>query len=263
MAEPDRRQRPEGYVFAADDPLPLTGERTAPGIPPENYWFQRHVVAYRFAAARVRGGSVLDAGCGEGYGTDILARTARAVVGVDLDAGIVRRAAQRYRRASFEPADVVSLPYPDASFDAVVSLQVIEHVAQPGAFLQECGRVLRPGGTIVLSTPNRLTFSRDGMRNPFHTFEFSPPELAALLRQHFIAVEIAGTFHGARIAALELLLRKPLPERLLERPAPEWPWWLREVVRRVRPDDFRIATRRLNGALDLIGVARRPRADKD
>jgi SAM-dependent methyltransferase len=258
VLEPDDRSAPNGFVFGADEPLPVTGERTSPGIREENYWFQRHVVAYRFAAGRLRGARVLDAGCGEGYGTDILARTAESVVGVDLDSGVVRRAARRYPRASFEPADIVSLPYPADSFDGVVSLQVIEHVAQPASFLQECARVLRPGGTMVLSTPNRLTFSHDGIRNPFHTFEFSPGELAALMRQHFEGVEALGTFHGWRLQLLDGLLRKPFPERLLAQPAPEWPRWLRETVGRVRPEDFRVRRTGLDRSLDLVAVARRP-----
>src|ERR1041384_8694052 len=82
--------------FDADAPLPLTGERTAPGIPDENYWFQRHVIAYRYALEAVRGKRVLDAGCGEGYGTDMLAAVAAQTVGVDLEEPVVRRAGALY-----------------------------------------------------------------------------------------------------------------------------------------------------------------------
>lgn len=243
------------WVFT-DDPLPLTGERTAPGVPAENYWFQRHVVAYHFAAERLRGARVLDAGCGEGYGADILAGAAAEVVGVDLDESVVRRAARRYPRASFEPANLVSLPHPTSSFDAVVCLQVIEHIHQPGELIRECARVLEPGGFLVLSTPNRLTFSPDGVRNPFHTFEFSPADLRALLARSAVSVELLGTFHGPRIAALERLIRRPLADRILAQPAPEWPRWLREAVSWVRPGDFRIRAAGLERCLDLVAVAR-------
>ena len=244
--------------FDANDPLPLTGERTAPGIPEENYWFQRHVVAYDFVARYVPGARVLDAGCGEGYGTDRLTAVAADVTGVDLEEPVIRRAASRYPRARFDAANLVSLPYADASFDAVVSLQVIEHLHSPQEFLAECARVLAPGGVLIISTPNRLTFSPDGLRNPFHTFEFAPDELRATIAKQFSSIELSGTFHGARVRLLETILRKPLPERLIAEPAPEWPGWLRASVAAIRPSDFVIRRNRLERSLDLIAIARRP-----
>jgi SAM-dependent methyltransferase len=244
-------------MAAADEPIQLTGERTAPGIPEENYWFQRHVVAYLDAAARVAGLRVLDAGCGEGYGTDILAGSAREVTGADLEHDVIERAAIRYPRAKFEAANLLALPYADASFDAVVSLQVIEHLHTPQQFVAECARVLVPGGLLVISTPNRLTFSPNGVRNPFHTFEFAAAELRGAIARHFASVEMLGTFHGRRIAALERMLRKPFPERLIEQPAPDWPRWLRARVARVRATDFAIRAGHLDDSLDLIAIARR------
>ncbi|HJT38019.1 MAG TPA: class I SAM-dependent methyltransferase, partial [Actinomycetota bacterium] len=208
-------------------------------------------------ARYVRGARVLDAGCGEGYGTDRLTTVASAVTGVDLEEPVIRRAASRYPRARFDAANLVSLPYPDASFDAVVSLQVIEHLHSPQEFLSECARVLAPGGVLVISTPNRLTFSPDGLRNPFHTFEFAPDELRATIAQGFDSIELAGTFHGARIRLLERMMRTPFPERLISQPVPEWPRWLRAAVERVRPSDFTIGTQRLDHSLDLIAIARR------
>jgi SAM-dependent methyltransferase len=243
--------------FTFSEERALTGERTLPGIPEENYWFQRHVAAYRFAASRVAGLRVLDAGCGEGYGSQILASAAAEVLGVDLDRSIVRRAASRYARPAFEPADVLSLPYPNVSFGAVISLQVIEHLAQPHEFLGEVARVLEPGGLLILSTPNRLTFSRDGIRNPFHTFEFSPDDLRRALDGPLEVAFLAGVSHGWRVRTFELLTRMPLPERLLSRPAPEWPGWLRTAVSRIIPSDFRIRRSELERSLDLIAVARR------
>lgn len=244
--------------FDANEPLPLTGERTAPGIPEENYWFQRHVIAYDFVARFVRGARVLDAGCGEGYGTDRLTSVAAETTGVDLEEPVIRRAAARYPRARFDAANLVSLPYPDGAFDAVVSLQVIEHLHAPQEFLAECARVLAPAGVLVISTPNRLTFSPDGTRNPFHTFEFAPDELCATVAQQFDSIELAGAFHGARIRLLETIMRTAFPERLIAQPAPEWPRWLRAAVGAVRPSDFVIRSQPLERSLDLIAIARRP-----
>jgi SAM-dependent methyltransferase len=236
----------------------LTGERTLPGIAEENYWFQRHVIAYEWAAARLRGLSVLDAGCGEGYGTAILAATASSVVGVDLDSSIVRHAATTYSRPRFEAADLQALPYPDGSFEAVVSLQVIEHLPSPRDFLGEIARVLAPAGLAIIATPNRLTFSPEGIRNPFHTFEFSPDELRALLTDSFAVQEMLGTFHGPRIRMIERFLRTPFPERLVAQAVPQWPRWLRTFVSRVRPADFAIRPAGVARSLDLVAVARRP-----
>jgi SAM-dependent methyltransferase len=247
-----------GISFDADEPLPLTGERTSPGIADENYWFQRHVVVYRRAAELVRGKRVLDAGCGEGYGTSMLAQAAATAKGVDLEAAVIRRAAARYANASFDAANLVALPYPDESFDAVVSLQVIEHIHTPQEFLAECARVLVPGGLLLVSTPNRLTFSPHGVRNAFHAFEFAPDELRTTVAKHFDNIELSGVFHGARLAAVErLLLRRAFSERLIDQPTPEWPWWLRAIVTRVTAKDFIIKPGRLHASLDLIAVARR------
>lgn len=243
--------------LSRDEPLPLTGERTAPGIPEENYWFQRHVVAYLEARRRVTGLRVLDAGCGEGYGTALLAATAREAVGIDLEHSVIERAADLYPRASFHAGNLVDLPFDDGSFEAVVSLQVIEHIHTPQRFLAECARVLAPGGSLMIATPNRLTFSPNGIRNPFHTFEFAAAELSRAIAKHFGSVEIVGVFHGFRISALERVLRITFPERLIRQPAPEWPRWLRARVAKIQPSDFLIRGERVDESLDLIAFARR------
>ena len=237
--------------------LILTGERTLPGIPEENYWFQRHVFAYRFAAGHVGGREVLDAGCGEGYGSAILAGAAKSVLGIDLDRDVIEHAAENYPAVHFDAGDLAAFPFPDGSFDAVVSLQVVEHLQSPRDFAAECARVLRPGGTLLISTPNRLTFSPEGIRNPFHTVEFAPAELRGLLEARFEVGMLGGTFHGPRLALVERLIRRPLAERLLSQPVPEWPAWLRRLVGRVTPGDFRIRERDVERSLDLVAVARR------
>jgi SAM-dependent methyltransferase len=239
------------------DVLKLTGERTLPGIPEENYWFQRHVVAYRFAAELVRGGAVLDAGAGEGYGTAMLGEAAASVVGLDLEHDVVDHARASYPNVRFEVGDLLALPYPDASFDGVVSLQVIEHLHRPIEFVSECARVLKPGGVFVCATPNRITFSPQGIRNPFHTVEFSAADLRAVLEPKFTIERVAGTFHGPRLRAIETLIRTSFWERQIEQLVSEWPGWLRRAVARTTPEDFRIRDGNVDRSLDLIAVARR------
>lgn len=247
---------PDPIVFAPDAPLPLTGERTAPGIDDENYWFQRHLIAYDLAGRLAAGATVLDAGCGEGYGTDLLARTARSATGIDLEEPVLARAAARYPGVRFVRGDLEQMPFA-GRFEAVVTLQVIEHLTHPAVFLTECHRVMRPGGLIIIATPNRLTFSPDGVvRNPFHTIEFAPEELRSAMSRHFESVELMGVFHGRRIRNWERLHRDSFPERLIREPASAWPASLRRRVHGVRVSDFALRTTSLDKCLDLVAVAR-------
>ena len=144
-----------------NDELPLTGERTLPGIPRENYWFRRHLVAYELAAREVRGKRVIDVGCGEGYGPALLASAAERVLGVDIAVEVVEHARDAYPapNLSFEVMNVNHLGVADASFDVAVSFQVVEHLTDEAGYFREISRVLKPGGSALLTTPNRLTIS--------------------------------------------------------------------------------------------------------
>ena len=155
--------------------LTLTGERTIPDLDIENYWFRRHEVVYLRLRALCAGRDVLEAGCGEGYGADLIASAARRVIAVDYDAAAVAHVRVRYPRVQVLAANLASLPLPDASVDVVVNFQVIEHLWDQPQFVTECLRVLRPGGLLLMSTPNRVTFSpgRDTPVNPFHTRELN------------------------------------------------------------------------------------------
>src|ERR1700721_1460776 len=154
-----------------DAVLPLTGERTIPGLDVENYWFRRHEVVYQQLARRGAGRDVLEAGCGEGYGADLIAGVARRVTAVDYDEATVAHVRARYPRVEVIHGNLAELPLPDHCVDVVVNFQVIEHLWDQPQFVSECFRVLRPGGRLMVATPNRLTFSpgRDTPINPFHT----------------------------------------------------------------------------------------------
>lgn len=239
---------------------PLTGERTAPGIAHENYWFARHLAVYEHAARWCAGRRILDAGCGEGYGTELLAGVAGSVVGVELDERVVAHARRKYTRARFVIGNLIDIPAQDASVDVVVSLQVIEHLWDVDRFLSEVARVLVPGGLFLCATPNRLTFTpgSDTPVNPFHVREFTAAELAHELAPRFTVEQVLGVHNGRRLRAVERLLGRPLPERLLEQPPEAWPAWLRAVVRRVRPADFPITAEAIDASLDLLTHARAP-----
>lgn len=230
-----------------------------PGVPEENYWFRRHEVAYAFAGTLARG-RVLDAGCGEGYGASLLSRCADAVVGLDYDQATIAHAAAAYRDSFFVRGNVAALPVAAATIDTVVCLQVIEHLWDDGRFLADCRRVLRPGGRLLLSTPNRLTFApgQEHSANLFHSHEFVAAELTAAARSGgFVVESLLGVHPAARLRALDARYGGSFPAAQLAAPPAEWPMGLRDDVAAVSVADFQITARDVDAALDLIVVARR------
>lgn len=229
--------------------LPVTGERTVPAVPAENYWYRRHVAAYRLARRFVRG-VVVDAGCGEGYGTSFLARRGPAL-GLELDPEVAAHAAAAYRRPWFVRTDLCGMPVRDGSIDAVVAVQVLEHLHCADGFGEASRRALRPGGVLVVSTPNRVTFPPG---NAAHVHEYSAEELDGLLRSRFDDVRVGGLRHAAPLAMLDQVLEEPLQHRLARDGYDAQPAWLRAVLRTVTSRDFRL-TERTGDCLDLFAVA--------
>src|SRR5690348_5312511 len=157
-----------------------TGERPGRGAG-FAYDEARHLAAYLYARELARDRDVLDAGCGEGFGTVLLAETARRVTGIDYSADAVAAASAAYRRPNldFRRLDVAALPGLDLRFDVVTNFQVVEHLPEPATFLAAVRAALRPDGVLVLTTPNRLTSVSE---NPYHLREYTADELLALLR---------------------------------------------------------------------------------
>lgn len=209
-----QRDQPAGVP-----PLELTGERTLPDVPEENYWFRRHLVVYEWIAARVAGRRVVDMACGEGYGSDVLARSAASVVGVDANPEAHEHARARYRRPNLRyERDLIETFAQPA--DAVVFLQTIEHLQDPGAALAHFRGLVdgsrgdqdggAPGGVVYVSTPNVLTLAPKGAPrsdNPWHVHEYRAAEFEELCRAHFSSVALFGVFHARKLRVHELALR--------------------------------------------------------
>jgi SAM-dependent methyltransferase len=207
-----QRDQPDGVP-----PLALTGERTLPNVPEENYWYRRHLVVYEWIAERVRGLRAIDMACGEGYGSDVLARTAASVVGVDANPEAHEHARLRYVRPNLRFARALVDSFSERA-DAIVFLQTIEHLEQPGAVLEHFRSLIADadatppavGGVVFLSTPNVLTLAPRGAPrsdNPWHVHEYHHHEFEQLCREHFAGVEMYGLFHARKLRAHELALR--------------------------------------------------------
>ncbi len=248
--------------------LMLTGERTLPGIREENYWFQRHLVAYEYLLEFARGKRVVDLGSGEGYGIDLLATRAALAVGVDLAPEAIYHARKTYSRPNlgFLYSNLYDLGIEDASFDLVCSLQVLEHLHEPELFMREARRVLAPGGMCVITTPNRLIISpgRDEPINPFHITEYDARQFLDFMRGFFPRVDVLGVFHARRLRLHDALSRRnfsqfcldipPRLERLLYRP-----FFIPSITTR----DFRLGASGLEGAIDFIGIGVKPPAAEE
>jgi 2-polyprenyl-3-methyl-5-hydroxy-6-metoxy-1,4-benzoquinol methylase len=230
------------------------GERTVPGVWHENYWLRRHEVVYRHVADMASIETlVLDAGCGEGYGTAILAERASRVLALDYDSCTAQHLAEAYPSLSAVRANLVALPLRDSSLDLLVSLQTIEHLWSPEAFVAECARVLRPGGRLALSTPNRLTFPPG---NVFHHRELDAWELAALLATSFDDVAVSGVHHGERLRQWEARHGSIVDAQIAE-PPDAWDATLAAMVREVGAHDFIIGAD-TSQCLDLLAAGSAP-----
>lgn len=261
---------PVGDPPGADVALALTGERTLPGLDEENYWFRRHEVVYQRLLQHCAGRDVLEAGCGEGYGADLIAGLARRVIALDYDAATVAHVRARYPRVEVMHGNLTDLPLADGSVDAVVNFQVIEHLWDQARFVSECARVLRSSGLLMVSTPNRITFSpgRDTPINPFHTRELNAGELRQLLLDGgFSPVSMSGVFHGPQLQEMDARHGGSIIDAQIARAIADAPWpaELLADVAAVTTADFDIVEcgnphdgRDIDDSLDLVAIAVRP-----
>ncbi len=182
-------------------PLPMpeprlddTGERMIPPAGGEvSVVWQRHRFAYGFAAGYATSGRVLDVGCGTGYGAALLAETAAEVVALDYSADAIAYAEAHYARPNlhFRVARAEDVAEAGA-FDLALSYQVIEHVPDVDAFTAMLKAAVRPGGHVLITTPNLKRRAPGGEVNPFHVSEMTHAEFAALMARHFARFEVLG-----------------------------------------------------------------------
>ncbi len=246
-----QRNQPPGVP-----PLELTGERTLPDVPAENYWYRRHLAVYEWIAERVRGRRVVDLACGEGYGSAVLARTAAEVVGVDANPDAFEHARLRYRAPNLRFArDLVETWRGDV--DCAVFLQTIEHLPDPVALLDHLREIVAPGGVAYVSTPNVLTLAPGAERsdNPWHVREYRPPEFRSLLEGAFDRVDLLGVHHARKLRLHQLAVerlgwdavhtRLGLTRRFYD-----------AFVPAISARDFAIRADDIDSALDLLAVLR-------
>jgi SAM-dependent methyltransferase len=239
-------------------PLALTGERTLPDVPEENYWFRRHLAVYDWIADRCSGQRVVDMACGEGYGSALLAERAAQVIGVDANPEAHEHARRKYVREGLTFARALVEQFEDgAPWDAIVFLQTVEHIAEPRPLLERFASLLAPGGVAYLSTPNRLTLAPRGAArsdNPWHVREYTAEEFRDLLTPSFDSVELFGLFHARKLRVHELALRLGW-DRVHAGIRLTQPFYDR-FVPAISERDFALRTRRLDRALDFVAVCR-------
>src|SRR3954464_7299440 len=142
-----------------------------------NVIYQRCQYAYEWCIPVITGKKVLDTGCGLGYGAAYMAKYAAEITGIDYDAEVIANNNKEYaavQNLNFVQGSIPPLPFPDNSFDVVTSFQFIEHIHGRKEFTKECLRVVKPGGKVLITTPN---IKRSLARNPFHIHEYTFDEM--------------------------------------------------------------------------------------
>ena len=214
-----------------------TTEITSDSIESDNPIHQRLIKAYYIATPYFTG-DLLEIGCGEGRGIDLIEGKCQRYVAVDKNGPIIERLGTRYPWGEFKQMDIPPLGgIADNTFDRVISFQVIEHIKNDKAYLQEIRRVLKPGGIALITTPNRkFTLTR----NPWHEREYLAVELNALCREVFKQVEIKGIggnkkvmeYYNQNKASVQKITRFDVFDLQHKLPA-SWLQWPYEVLNRM------------------------------
>ena len=245
----------------------ITGERVVTSRGGFNPTWQRHVAAYSLCAPLLGQGLIGDIGCGIGHSYRLL--SPRETVGVDIDPAVLEG-----QKRPTRVADMRALPFAEGELDGAIAVHSIEHVPDPESALAELARVVKPGASVVVVTPNRLTFARpDEIIDPYHHVEFDSGQLEAACSGPFGTVRMAGIFGSERYGALvarehekldALLARDPLRlRRLIPRRIRQRLYDRRLASERaealpgaadIGAEDFTLGHERLEHCLDLVAV---------
>lgn len=250
----------------------ITSEKITSDNPIHQRLFKAYVVAKNYVA-----GDVLEVGCGEGRGVGLLMEHAKTFTAVDKIDTLINALAQRFPSGTFKAMNIPPLSgLPDNAYDVVFSFQVIEHIREDKLFLKEIHRVLKPGGTAVLTTPNRrMSLSR----NPWHVREYLPNELSDLASQIFAVVDMKGITGNEKVMAYHaqnkksvdrlmkwdlLKMQQWLPAGILKIPYELLNRWNRNklqesdnaLVRSIRHEDYIVVDDATN-ALDLLLIVKK------
>ncbi len=262
-------------------------ERTDPTQKVNHPFYCQYRAVYEYATQFVKAQRVLDVGCGEGYGSHLLAQHAKEVVAIDRDKKTIQQAKRRYAfpNLNYYIQDVSEISgYSAYPFDVVCCFHVIEHLKAPGQFLTEVGKHLSdPSGVLLISTPNRQSLFRrsTGFQWPYHEREYTADEFRELLLMSFEDVRIYTLQGSSKVHQFQdirarhirqifrwdvLKLRQWLPKRLLQFSFDIGGKLLKSFISATRRDlmygittsDFHVTERHLDEGLDLIGICQTP-----
>jgi ubiquinone/menaquinone biosynthesis C-methylase UbiE len=164
-----------------------------------NVTYQRCQFAYEFAKPYIAAKKVLDVGCGLAYGTALMAGSASSITGIDYDLQTIEDNIKRYNSIAnldFKQSVIPPLPFPDGIFDVITAFQFIEHIQPRKEFVKECLRVLKPGGSLLITTPNA---KKSLARNPFHVHEYTFEEMKQEISSLTAKFELRGLNGNVRV----------------------------------------------------------------
>lgn len=244
-----------------------------------NVTYQRCQFAYEYALPVIKGKKVLDVGCGNAYGTALMAKDALEITGVDYDQATINDNKNKYAgitNLNFKQGAVPPLPLPDFSYDVVTAFQFIEHIENRKVFLKECLRVLKPGGILLVTTPN---IKKSLARNPFHVHEYTFDEMKQEISGIPSSFELQGlkgndkvnTYYEENGKFVRMILRfdvlglhKRLPASLLTVPYNLVTSLMRNKLKEkvatttdITTKDFFLDKNQLDEALDIYLIARK------
>jgi len=167
--------------------LQWTGERLVTTI--KGIGVVEHLHRYAIACEFVTNKSVLDIASGEGYGSNLLAKNAKEVIGIDISEEAVTHASKKYKcnNLFFKKGSVTNIPIENSSIDVVVSFETLEHVYEHEIMLKEIKRVIKSNGLVIISTPEKSNYrAPNNEKQQFHLKELNFDEFEQLIKSNFI-----------------------------------------------------------------------------